>query len=536
MKELKELKFEELTIEQKIGMVTCCLFPTHNRTVESDEFIFNLIKNHALGCLWVDPDTPNFEEVMARVKELADYPLLIICDAESGMKPYKIGRHNALGMTDSVELAYEFGKVTAITAKQKGYNVVCDPVVDMMDGPGMCGSNIRSMGSDKHKVSSLAVAMAKGMHDGGVLSVAKHYPSAKTGDSGGRLIDSHMAETSSPLTKEELLEYNLYPYLELMKEGLLDGIMTGHCRLPNIDPDYPASLSKKVIGIIREQGFDGFAITDALQMMGIVTKFGATDSKGLAIENGNDIALAWTHDARIGYNAVLESYKKGILSDERLDAATKVVLAAQHKVFEMQPKFTELTEYDIKAIEKINTDSVYAKTDDGLKPSISRDGKHLFVILTDNDAQVSDDGKVDVDTFSGGWYNPADITKRLKELFPNSEYFALREFPTGWNVHCALDSANGCDDVVFITRMEGGAYKGKEEFTPPIISLIDAMQVTNKISTIVHYGNPYTLEPLPHISRIIIGGASSACVMAALEVLADNYPAKGKLTYDINLQ
>ena len=536
MKEIKELKFEELTVEQKIGMVTCCLIATGDQAPEYKEFVLELIRKHALGCLWVSPTEENFEFIK-KAKEIADYPLLVITDAESGFGDYKIGKHNALGMTDSEELAYEFGKVTAIGARQKGYNVICDPVVDIAPGKSICGGNVRSLGSDKKKIAALAKAMARGIHDGGVLTVAKHYPSAsKIPAPGERLIDSHMAETNSPLTKEKLIDQCLYPYIELIKEGLMDGIMTGHVRLPNIDPDYPASLSKKVIGIIRELGFDGFAITDALEMMGIVAKFGDTDSKGLSVENGNDLALCWTRDVKKGYDAVYDCYKKGILSDERLDEATKIVLAAQHKVYEMQPKFTEITEEDKAAFERINTDSIFAKTDENVPVSISKEGKHLFIVLTDNEAQISDEGKVDVDTFSGGWYYPGKIMNRLDELFPNSKTLALREFPTGWNICCALREAADYDDVVFVTYKDGVAYVGREEFTPRIISTIEAMQVSNQVSTILHFGNPYTLEALPHIPRIIIGGCAQKTTMAALEVLAGNYPAKGKLTYDVKFE
>ena len=42
----------------------------------------------------------------------------------------------------------------------------------------------------------------------------------------------------------------------------------------NIDPTAPASLSRPVLDIIREQGFEGVLITDALCMMGILAKYG----------------------------------------------------------------------------------------------------------------------------------------------------------------------------------------------------------------------------------------------------------------------
>ena len=108
MREIKELKFEELTVEQKIGMVTCCLFAGSERTKESDEFVYDLIKKRAVGCVWINPDTEDFEGTMKKIKDLADYPLLVIADAEKGIHEYKIGRHNAIGMTGSEELDAKF--------------------------------------------------------------------------------------------------------------------------------------------------------------------------------------------------------------------------------------------------------------------------------------------------------------------------------------------------------------------------------------------------------------------------------------------
>ncbi len=528
---MQELKFEELSLEQKIGMVTCGIFAP-GRNKEHDHCVYELIKNHALGCVWVERTTEDFEEVISKLKAAADYPLLIITDAESGIAPYTIGKNNSIGMTGNEDLAYEFGKVTAIAARKMGFNIICNPILDMIDGPGICSTNIRSVGSDKYSVAKLTAAVARGMHDGGVLTVAKHYGTAKD----DYMIDNHMAENSSSVTKEEFIDYNLYPYTELINEGLLDGIMASHYRLNNIDPDYPTSLSKKVLGIIRELGFEGFIISDALPMMGIVAKFGETDSKGMAVENGNDIALVWSPNNQEGYDNMYNCYKKGILSLERLDEATKKILDAMHKVFVMDPKFTEITEEDKKAISRINTDSVFVKTDDGVPSALPRDARHLFFILVDNEADLLDDGKVTIAGFSGGWYSPKAISERLLELYPNSEVAAIRQFPTPYDNNMAVEKAVKFDDVIFVTYTEGGAYFGREQFTPRIISLIEAMQMTNQISTIVHYGNPYALEDLPHIPRLVLGTCSMENVIASLDVLAGNYPPKGKMTYNVNLK
>lgn len=216
------------------------------------------------------PENANARNKIERIKAAADYPILIFSDAESGIGEHLIGRHNAVGLADNEELAYIFGKVTAVTARNMGYNVICNPLLDMVDQNAVCGGNSRSLGSNKYRVTALASAIARGMHDGGVLTVAKHYPGSTANEA---TIDPHMAESSSDMTREELLEYNLYPYLKLNEAGLLDGIMSKHSRFHNIDPVYPATLSKELLGIIRDEGFDGFFITDAMGMMGVVSRW-----------------------------------------------------------------------------------------------------------------------------------------------------------------------------------------------------------------------------------------------------------------------
>ena len=533
---MRELKFEELSLKQKLGMVMVGTInpigyiDRHGTFEENLEFIFDLIRNHSLGAVWVPINTlkvcPN---IINEIKEVADYPILIFTDAEGGLGEYTIGRHNALGVVDNEELAYTFGKMTAITARKMGYNVVCNPVVDMQNKWVACGGNLRSIGSDKHRVAALAKAEARGMHDGGVLTVAKHYPGAK--DS---MVDSHMTEISSDVTKEQLVEYHLYPYLELMKEGLMDGIMAGHAKCVNID-EHPASVSKKIKDIIRELGFEGFFISDALGMLGLVAKYGDSNVKGICVESGIDLALPFQSEKK-SYADICNCFEKGIISKERLDEAVKKVLEAQHKVYEMQPEFDEITQEDVEKFNRINRDGIYARTDDGIETSVSRDGKHLFVLLAKNESDIADDGKVSVDTFTNGWWYPAEITKKLEELFPNSTVKAIYQFPTPDQNRAILMDSVYYDDVIMLTFAEAPAYAGSDHLTHRMVALINAMQISGTLSTVVHFGNPYPLEELSHIKRLIIGGISSGSVNAGLEVLAGEYPAKGVLTYDVNFQ
>lgn len=530
--EIKELKFEELTTEQKLGLVmTGRLYNRWNpeKTEADIEYALNMIKEHKLGAIWVDP-TYRCEEFMQRIREVADYPILIITDAECGLREHMplIGHQYAISCCNTKEHAYAFGKMTAVTARKAGFNVICNPILDMIKGNCCCNMTLRSLGCDKYKVTEIASAEAQGMHDGGVLTVGKHYPSAE----GDPLIDSHLAEDRSDVSREELIDYYLYPYLELNKRGLLDGIMTGHNCLAQIDPERPTTLSKKSIDVIRDLGFQGFAITDDLSMGGITTKYGAEACRSLAIGAGNDLALIWVAN-KDGYESLLKGYDEGLIPDDMLDAAVKRVLAAQHKVTLLN-KDSEVSEKEMETFRNINKDSIIAKTDDGIPVALDKDGKHFFIIMCHNDDQLTKDGEIVPDMMTQNWYNPIEISKKVKEQFPNSGYIMMKEFPS--NLWKTQFESKKYDDIVFVTFTSGGAYVGAENFAPRVISFFKALQVTNRVSTILHFGNPFVLEDLPHIGRVIAGSDSSEAVNSAIDILAGKYPAKGTFPYDIKLQ
>ncbi len=533
----KELKFEELNIKQKLGMTMCahiCPCPNEKNNVE---YALQMIRDKALGAVWVDRRSSNLSELMDRIYEAADYPIIIVCDAESGIGDNIIGKHNAIGTTGSTELAYTFGNVTAKGARKLGYNMVCNPLLDICLGNSPCGNTVRSIGSDKYEVARLGKAIAKGMHDAGILTVAKHYPGGSDPQMRHPEIDSHMAERINYLTKEELIEFNLYPYTEMMKEDLMDGIMVGHGKYANIDPEHPATLSKKIMGIIRELGFNGILITDALSMMGIVAKYGMKESKGLVITAGNDLSLPW-HDNDFSYEAILETYEKGLIPDERIDEAVKRVLEAQHKVnLYNEKEYEDITDEDLEKFESIHLKSIYEKCDEGISPSVSTDGKHLFAVLTPMDkCQVDAEGALADDSTEGYWYRPVELMKKIESLFPNSKVIALPEYSSGIQNMNFLEMVPNYDDVVFVTFNAVECYIGKERLTSRTISLIDALQVTNSVAAVLHYGNPYVLEDLAHVPRVLVAGTAPKTAMYAIDVLAGKYEAQGILTHAVKLK
>ena len=79
----------------------------------------------------------------------------------------------------------------------------------------------------------------------------------------------------------------MIPYTALMPE--LDAIMLGHVEFPNIDPDFPASLSPRIVRrFLRDQlGFDRhLVLTDDLDMGAITSRYGRGEDVKLAIDGG----------------------------------------------------------------------------------------------------------------------------------------------------------------------------------------------------------------------------------------------------------
>ena len=141
-----------------------------------------------------------------------------------------------------------------------------------------------------------------------------------------------------------------------------------------------------------------------------------------------------------------------------------------------EPKYTEVTPEEKALIEEIDVAGIYEKCDTGIEKSISRDGKHLFALMTRNENAIGNDGKVEVDTFSSSWQNVTAITERIKEHFPNSEVTAFHQFPNNIQMCKILSDSVDYDDVIFITFTESIAYTGPEHLTRRVESLINALR------------------------------------------------------------
>lgn len=521
---LNNLKLEDLSTEQKIGMLFCARRCKYDSEFE---YILQMIRNHSLGCVQV-PINENTEKKIKAIKEAADYPILIVNDMEQGYPRSGLPKIPAITLAacDNPEYYRAFAKGIVASAKAEGFNGAWGPVVDILGADGPIRTS-RVFGDNPEKVIKASVEIAKVFKEYGFMATAKHYPGAED-----EPYDTHMTEGISHTTKQRLIDFDLVPYIELTKQGLLSSIMTGHKLFDNIDPEFPASASKKIIDIIRDFGFNGVIFTDSLAMMGVLQKYGEENIMGMCIAAGNDIVLPnYRTPIDVAYQTLIKNYRDGLFSEERLNEAASRVLALQAELGAKADVIPEFTDSDRNCLDMIARDCITAISDEGISASLEdTNKKRLFVIVVSRDFNNTE---LTEEVHSGTWYFPKKIESKIKEEFPNSEVVFVPEFARTFENEKVLLAATKHDEVVFVTFCQTMPYLGTDCMTRRTEALINALNTSGKVKALVHFGNPFAVKPINHIPRILFGYTSPLSQEYAIEVLSGKAEAKGKLPFDI---
>lgn len=259
--------------------------------------------------------------------------LLISIDQEGGRVRRVKEKHGfpdiisarQMGLAEGDDLTTEMAHLTGSNLAKAGVNVNYAPVadVDVFPQSPAIGALDRSFSSDPNRVATLCKAWLKSQQHHKVLGCLKHFPGH-----GSATVDSHHGFTDITAT---WLPGELLPYRELINSAEVHAIMLGHLFHQDLDPEYPASLSTRVIqNILRKQlGFQGLVITDDLQMKAITEKYGLLDAIVLALAAGADLVIIGNnlaYDPGIVEKAIthIESaLAKGLLSAAKLQASSQ---------------------------------------------------------------------------------------------------------------------------------------------------------------------------------------------------------------------
>jgi beta-N-acetylhexosaminidase len=270
----------------------------------------------------------------AAVRQRMHIPLLISTDQEGGAVVFRLVApatampgNMALGASRSQAAARRSAQVIGTELAAVGINQDYAPVADVNVNPANPVIGVRSVGEDPQLVSRLVSAQVDGYHDGGVATVAKHFPGH-----GDTAVDSHFGLPEVTHTREQLEAIDLPPFRAAIRTGV-DTIMTAHVVLRSIDPSgAPATMSRPILtGLLREElRYDGLIVTDALDMGGATGTYPPNVAPVEAFKAGAD-QLVLAPQLDVAYNAVLAAVRSGEISKRRLDESVQRILRLKLK-------------------------------------------------------------------------------------------------------------------------------------------------------------------------------------------------------------
>ncbi len=324
--------FKTLTTEEQLAqLIMPIVYPSQDmQAIKREEQRFSKFK---WGGILYQKGLMAHQLIMnKRLQQANSIPLLIALDGEWGLymrlkDAPRFPRNLGLGLAGDAQMLYEYGREIARECRLMGIHVNFAPTVDVNINPLNPVIGSRSFGSTPSVVSQLSEAYALGLEDGGVLSVAKHFPGH-----GDTSEDSHKTLPIVQATRKRLELVELAPFKHYINSGL-GGIMTAHLRVPALENrSIPSSLSPNVCTDLlkKDLGFQGLIFTDGLEMEGVQTQ-SLGDIGVAALLAGNDILLGPASPEAQLNNLVL-AYWDGRLPAKLIEEKVRKILAYKYRL------------------------------------------------------------------------------------------------------------------------------------------------------------------------------------------------------------
>lgn len=347
---------KKASLKQKIGQMYVARTPQKPGQAENDAYKYNLG-----GYIIYDEDLKGytqdqFKAKMDNYQNAAQLPLLVGIDQEGGLvsrlthtgfvaqngDQFKFPREqyeNAEKKEEGTGLdaVTTYAEDTASLLHNLGINWNYAPDADYSDDStsfiyqrgfgGVLGKNSYDATADY--ISAVVPAW---QHDDLIAATLKHFPGYGDAD------DTHTGFAHNTKSKAKLLSQDILPFKAGIDAGV-DSVMVTHVIYDNLDSKYPASLSKKINKLLRNNyNFDGVVVTDSLEMGAIkdfAKQHGNTSADVLAVKAGNDMIMS--ADYVKGIPAIAKAVEKGQISQKQINASVKRVLQMKNKLHLLAP-------------------------------------------------------------------------------------------------------------------------------------------------------------------------------------------------------
>ncbi|SUN01838.1 glycoside hydrolase family 3 N-terminal domain-containing protein [Staphylococcus warneri] len=365
-----ENTLSQLTDEEKIGQLFFNLFSLE----EDGDFNNNDLTNkdilnqyHIGGARYQGGNKHQVQNLLNDLQHNSKVPLLIAANCDSGGNgACKDGTYIASAAqceaAQDTKVAYHADYVSGRESQALGVNINFDPCVDILKNWRNTIVNTRAYGTTADTVIKYTNAFIEGFNETkDMITCIKHFPGDGTEER-----DQHLVLGVNEMTPEEWDQSFRKVYTNHIDNGV-EMIMSGHIALPHYskklnpklhDEDIlPASLSKELITDLLKQdlNFNGLVVTDASHMLGMTASMKREDYVPLAIAAGCDMFLFF-NDIEEDFNFMLQGYRKGVITEERLNDAVKRILGLKAKIHLHDKQAQQTLEKEEAALDVIGCD------------------------------------------------------------------------------------------------------------------------------------------------------------------------------------
>jgi beta-N-acetylhexosaminidase len=472
------------------------------------------------------------------LQRMSDVPLLFGADYEFGAGYRARGGHflpnaidlggavvfppqMALGAARDSALAYEQGRITAVEGRALGVHIAYTPILDVNNNPGNPVINTRSYGEDPRLAARLGAAFIRGLQEHGMIATGKHFPGH-----GDTEVNSHLALPVVTATRARLDSVELVPFRAAVTAGV-GAVMTFHGAMPALDSSgAPGTLSPRVLGgLLREElGFEGVIISDAMDMRGVLDRYGAVEATKLAVLAGADV-LIQPLDARETIEAVAAGVAEGRYSESRLDGSVRRILGVKRQLGLARQRLVEL-------------DSVRARVGTGEHQSMaSRIAERSITLVKDSVGQVplarpAAGTRVLSITYARRTDLGAGVAfdAELRRAFPRLRAEAVNADdarPDFASLLAAADSA----DVTIVSSYVSHAWDATTVAAPRgFAEFLRRLSARGRRPMLVSMGNPYLLQQVPDVPAYLVAwGGFPVSQRAAARALLGAAPVSGRM-------
>ncbi|MBQ2972138.1 MAG: beta-hexosaminidase [Ruminococcus sp.] len=276
------------------------------------------------------------DEVISMIEsyqDLVNVPMLVSTDEEGGtvvrvssnlqlrespfLSPSELFAEGGMDLVESDTLE------KASLLLSLGINVNLAPVCDV---PLSEDNYIydRCFSLNANETSDYVKTVVSAMRVKGIGSTLKHFPGY------GGSVDTHESMSYDNRDYSAFENGDFKPFKAGIKAGA-DSVLVSHNIVTCMDENMPASLSKPIHDILRDElGFEGVIITDDLVMEGIQQFTDGESAAVLAVKAGNDMIIC--EDYRSSVDAIMTAVNNGEIDEALIDESVVRVLKWKEKL------------------------------------------------------------------------------------------------------------------------------------------------------------------------------------------------------------